>query len=134
MKECGRNLTIREHTHIWHIKQLSVGEKVSIGLHNIINDKGNVVIGSYVMMGPNIIINSINHHYLERNALMINQGVRGQPVIIGDDVWIGANALILPGVTVGTGAMIAAGAVVTKNVEAYTVVAGVPAKKIKTRK
>lgn len=133
MYSCGRGLTVREHTHIWYIKQLSVGEKTSIGRHCIINAKGHVAIGSYVMIGPNVIINSINHNYLNKNNLMINQGVVGKRVAIGDDVWIGANALILPGVCVGEGAVIAAGAVVTKDVDSYSVVAGIPAKKIKMR-
>ena len=133
LKKCEGRLTVREYTHIWHIKKLTIGQKTSIGRHCIINAKGNVNIGSFVRIGPNVIINSINHNYLSKDTQIFHQGVIGKKVIIGDDVWIGSNSLILPGVIIGNGAVIAAGSVVTKNVEPYTVVAGSPAKLIKRR-
>ena len=79
-----------------------------------------------MLIGPNVGIYTVNH------ALLPDQRAKGimrsLPVTIGNDVWIGAGAIVLPGVTIGDGAIIAAGAVVTKNVEAGTIVGGVPAK------
>ena len=65
--------------------------------------------------------------------LSIRLDMKKKPVNIGADVWIGANAIVLPGVTIGDGAIVAAGSVVTTNVEAYSIVGGIPAKEIKNR-
>ena len=86
------------------------------------------------MMGANVSIFSRNHKFSDINVPMNKQGFsEEQPVIIGNDVWIGANVIILPGVKIGTGSVIGAGAVVTKNVEEYTVVGGNPAAVLKRR-
>ena len=88
-----------------------------------------------VMMGPNVSIYTSNHKFDRTDIPMIKQGnSETKPVIIENDVWIGANVIILPGVTIHEGSIIAAGAVVTKDVECYTIVAGNPAKVIKKRK
>lgn len=84
----------------------------------------NITIGNNVLIGHNVVLATLNHS--------MNPAERGnllpKPIVIGNDVWIGAGAIVLPGVTIGDGAIIAAGAVVTKNVEADTIVGGVPAK------
>ncbi len=87
------------------------------------------------MMGPDVVILTQNHKFDRLDIPMLDQGFKDeQPVTICDDVWIGARVIILPGVTVGKGAIIAAGAVVTKDVPEYAIVGGNPARVIKMRK
>jgi len=96
---------------------------------------GPVTIGKYVMMGPEVAIYTRNHRHDDISVPMAQQGYEEyRPVIISDDVWIGRRAIILPGVHISEGCIIGAGAVVTKDTEPYGVYAGVPAKKIYSRK
>ncbi|MBQ1412352.1 MAG: transferase, partial [Clostridia bacterium] len=96
---------------------------------------GKVIIGKNVMMGSDCVIYVRNHRFDRTDIPMMKQGfTEEEPVIIEDDVWIGGRVSILPGVRIGTGAVIAAGAVVTKDVESYSVVGGNPARVIKKRK
>ena len=106
-----------------------IGDYTRIGLHNTII--GPVTIGSHVNLAQGITVTALNHNFEETNKRIDEQGVSTTPVTIGDDVWIGANAVILPGVHIGNHCVVAAGAVVTKNVPAHSLVAGVPAKIIK---
>jgi len=85
------------------------------------------------MVAPNCMIAGGNHNYSRIDKPMMFQGSNSKGIIIEDDVWIGANSSILDGVKIGKGAIIAAGSVVTKDVCAYDIVAGVPAKKINSR-
>ncbi len=96
---------------------------------NLVDDRAQLKIGDRVSIGPRVTILPMEHANASkvRNAL----GTRAEGITIGNDVWIGAGVIILSGVTVGECSIIGAGAVVTKDVEPYTVVAGVPAKKIK---
>ncbi|MCT4598514.1 MAG: acetyltransferase [Vallitalea sp.] len=111
---------------------IRVGEYSGIGLNARI--QGPLIIGDNVMMGPDVIIYTKNHETSRTDIPMMEQGVTTpKQVIIEDDVWIGARAIILPGVTIKKGSIIAAGSVITKDVEAYEVVGGVPGKKIKSR-
>ena len=94
----------------------------------------NVVIGKYVMMGPNVKIYSINHKFDDLSIPMCFQGFQNsKKVTIEDDVWIGANVIILPGVTIGKGSVIGAGSVISKNVDEYSIMVGNPAVKVKSR-
>jgi acetyltransferase-like isoleucine patch superfamily enzyme len=77
-------------------------------------------------------VTALNHNFKDTAKRIDEQGISTNPVVIGDDVWIGANAVILPGVTIGRHCVVAAGAVVTKDVPDNTVVGGVPAKVLKT--
>lgn len=86
-------------------------------------DLGGITIEDDVLIGPGVYLISVNHHHRKELEL--------KPVLIKKNAWIGAKATILPGVTVGENAVVAAGAVVTKDVPANTVVAGMPAKVIK---
>lgn len=89
---------------------------------------GNVVIGDHVMVAPNVMIAGGNHGISRNGIPMISQPSISKGIVIGNDVWVAANAVILDGVSVGDGAIIAAGAVVTENVEPYSIVVGNPAK------
>ena len=106
-----------------------IGHHTRIGLHNTII--GPVTIGSHVNLAQGITVTALNHNFSETGKRIDEQGVSTAPIIIGDDVWIGTNAVILPGVTIGSHCVVAAGAVVTKDVPDGCVVAGVPAKIIK---
>lgn len=106
-----------------------IGDYTRIGLHNTII--GPVTIGNHVNLAQGITVTSLNHNFEDKEKRIDEQGVSTTPVTIGDDVWIGANAVILPGVHVGQHCVIAAGAVVTKDVPDHSLVAGVPAKIIK---
>jgi acetyltransferase-like isoleucine patch superfamily enzyme len=112
---------------------VQVGDDTSIGRSNIIWGQGGVKIGANCLLGPDVSIFSENHVYEDPDIPIRLQGNHRQGVTIEDDCWIGAGAKILAGVLVGRGSVVAAGAVVSKSIDAYSVVGGVPAKKIGTR-
>jgi acetyltransferase-like isoleucine patch superfamily enzyme len=130
LKHTGGFLLIYPGVYIYHTYAIMVGKAVSINTGAILDGRGGIKIGDYVMIGPNVCIASSNHNYRDRAVPVPLQGHVMQPVSIGDEVWIGANATILGGVTIGKGAVIAAGAVVVKDVEENQIVGGVPAKDI----
>lgn len=109
------------------------GSNIRFGRFSQVNCVGGLEIGSNVMMGPHVIITTANHVFSNLNIPMRVQGLVNKKVIIGDDVWVGANVVILPGVTIGNGSIIAAGAVVSKDVSSQVIVGGVPAREIKRR-
>ena len=106
-----------------------IGDHTRVGLHNTII--GPVTIGSHVNLAQGITVTALNHNFEESSKRIDEQGVTTKPVIIGNDIWIGANAVILPGVSIGDHSVVAAGAVVTKDVPPHSLAAGVPAKIIK---
>ena len=106
-----------------------IGDHTRIGIHNTII--GPVTIGSHVNLAQGITVTALNHNFENIKERIDSQGITTKQVVINDDVWIGANAVILPGVTIGRHAVVAAGAVVTTDVPENTVVGGVPAKIIK---
>ena len=106
-----------------------IGDHTRVGLHNTII--GPVTIGSHVNLAQGITVTALNHNFADSEKRIDEQGVSTTSVVIEDDVWIGANAVVLPGVRIGNHSVIAAGAVVTKDVPPHSIVAGVPAKVIK---
>ncbi len=126
----GRNVNIERNA--FFTPELKIGNNSGVGIDCEVY--GPVTIGENVMMGPEVVIYTSGHKHDRLDIPMIEQGrSETYPVIIGNDVWIGRRAIIMPGVTIGDGVIIGAGAVVTKNVEPYVVVAGVPAKVVKKR-
>ncbi len=108
-------------------RNMTIGKNVFINSGCHFQDQGGVWIGDGVLFGHNVVVATINHDLDPKN----NRKNHYAPVIFEDHAWIGSNVTILPGVTIGEWAVVAAGAVVTKDVEPYTVVGGVPAKVIK---
>ena len=106
-----------------------IGDHTRIGLHNTVI--GPVKIGNHVNFAQGITVTALNHNFADANKRIDEQGVSTNPVTIEDDVWVGANAVILPGVKIGNHCVVAAGAVVTKDVPPHSLAAGVPAKVIK---
>ena len=108
-------------------KNLKIGKNVFINSGCRFQDQGGITIGDGALIGHNVVLATINHD--------LDPARRGDnlpaPIVIGEGVWIGANATVLPGVTIGDHAVVAAGAVVTKDVPADMVVGGVPAKTIR---
>ena len=111
------------------VGDVMIGDHTRVGLHNTII--GPVTIGSHVNLAQGITVTALNHNFAETDKRIDEQGVSTTPVTIEDDVWIGANVVVLPGVRIGTHSVVAAGAIVTKDVPPYSLVAGIPAKVIK---
>lgn len=114
--------------------RIKIGYNVFINRNVNIVARDKIIIGDNVMIGPNTVINSGTHNFEDADNLIRNQGHRKAPIIIENNVFIGGNSFILPGITIGEGSVVGAGSIVTKNVEPFTVVVGNPARIIKRRK
>ena len=110
-------------------KNIHVGEDFLANYNVTILDIAEVRIGDYCMIGPNTLITTVGHPISPKGRR--ERKAQGTPVTIGNDVWIGGNCTILPGVTIGNNVVIAAGAVVTKDMPDNSVVGGIPARVIK---
>ncbi len=131
VSKCGDNVNIEKNAIF--TPELTLGDNYGIGIDCEVY--GPVSIGKDVMMGPEVIIYTSGHCHERVDVPMRSQGTdKVRPVVIGNDVWIGRRAMIMPGVTIGDGVVIGAGAVVTKDIPSYAVVGGVPARVIKMRK
>lgn len=130
---CGVNVKVESGAYFGTGNTISIGDHSGIGRNSRIYKC--TTIGSNVMMGTDVLIVTDNHEFDSTDVPMIQQGHRPlAPVKIGDDVWIGSKAIILPGVTVGSGVVIGAGAVVSKDVPDWAIVVGNPARIVRYRK
>lgn len=111
------------------VGDVMIGDHTRVGIHNTII--GPVSIGNHVNLAQGITVTALNHNFSAPDKRIDEQGISTAAVHIGDDVWIGANAVVLPGVTIGNHSVVAAGAIVTKDVPQGSLVAGVPAKILK---
>lgn len=128
----GQGINVESGAYFGSGKGLVIGDRSGIGIDADIH--GPVTIGTDVMMGPRCTILTRNHRIDDVTVPMNTQSFAGyRPVVIEDDVWIGANVTIMPGVRVGTGTVIAAGAVVAGDVQPFSIVGGVPARIIRSR-
>jgi len=126
----GRQSVVESYSCINNaVGDVLIGDHTRIGLHNTII--GPVTIGSHVNLAQGVVVTALNHNFADASTAIDQQGIDTRPVVIADDVWVGANAVILPGVTIGRHCVVAAGAVVTHDVPEHTVVGGVPAKVIR---
>lgn len=133
MKKAGKNVFIFSPFRCTGPEGIEIGDNVVIAENCVIGGQGGLSIGNYVMIGNNSTIITANHGFSLPDIPMARQPLDIAPVAIGDDVWIGANVVILSGVNIGQGSIIGAGAIVTKDVEPYSVVVGNPAKLIRKR-
>lgn len=133
VKKMGKGVCIMESCKIFSPSGVEIGDKVYINHHTGISGNGGVKIGNYVLIGSNCSILTILHKTTDWRKPILEQGMECAPIEIEDDVWIGVNAVILPGVKIGKGAIIGANAVVTKDVAPFSLVGGVPAEFIKYR-
>lgn len=122
----GEHLIIEQGFHCDYGSKIDFGDRVYININCTMLDGGKISIGNDVLIGPNVQIVTINHSLDIKERLKRENFASN--VSVGNNVWIGAGAIILPGVTIGEGAVIAAGSVVNRSVEAFSLVAGNPAK------
>lgn len=131
-RQCGQRINVEKGANFYTGWEIEIGDDSSLGIDCMI--PYDLKVGKDVMMGPYVTIVGENHNFARRDIPMRLQGYQKfPPVRIEDDVWIGACAIILPGITIGRGAIIAAGAVVTKDVPPYAICGGNPARVIKFR-
>ena len=129
VNKSGKQIRIKRNADISMF--IEIGDFSELGTNCII--QSNTTIGKNVIMGPDVKIYTRNHKFESLEIPMQYQGHTEEKVVIGNDVWIGANSVILPGVTIGDHSIVAAGSVVTKDVPSFAIVGGVPAKIIKYR-
>lgn len=136
----GNNVSILDNTIIEctgvirHLGEgLVIGNNVGIAQNCFIQVRGNVVIGNNIIFGPYVSIFSENHNFTDPELPVNKQGETRKGVRIEDGVWLGSHSTILDGVTIGCNSIVAAGSVVTKDVDPYTIVGGIPAKVIRKR-
>lgn len=130
IESCGENVNFEKNARF--TPELHIGDNSGVGKNCLIS--GRTYIGNNVMMGPDCIMYSYSHAHSRIDIPMDHQGFEKEtPIHIGDDVWIGARVVILPGVKIGSHCIVGAGAIVTKNVPDYAIVGGNPAKIIRMR-
>ena len=128
--ELGIDSTIEDFSAINNgVGSVIIGDRTKIGLSNTII--GPVTIGSDIRLAQNITVSGLNHNYQDVSRPIHLQGVSTSPITIENGTWLGANVVVLPGVTIGKHAVVAAGSVVTKDVPAYAVAVGNPARVVK---
>jgi acetyltransferase-like isoleucine patch superfamily enzyme len=131
-KKCGANVLVGVNVGISGFKNLELGNNVSIHRECYIDAEGGVIIGSDVSVAHQSSILSTNHTWEDENLPIKYNPIKSAPVNIEDDVWIGCGVRILAGITINRRSIVAAGAIVTKNVQSRTIVGGNPARLIKT--
>jgi acetyltransferase-like isoleucine patch superfamily enzyme len=134
LKSCKGKIYVLPNVIMCYPHRLNIGYNVFINRGAYITARAEITIGDNVMIGPYSVINSGMHQYRQKDKLIRDQGHKLAPIEIGNDVWIGANAVIMPGVTIGNGAVIGAGAIVTHSIPPYTVAVGVPAEVMSSRR
>jgi maltose O-acetyltransferase len=128
----GSQINVQRGCYFGSGSQMQLGDRSSLGVNSEVH--GVVHIGKDVMMGPETMIHTRNHRTADVTTPMIDQGYgETEPVVIEDDVWVGARVIILPGVTIGTGSVIGAGSVVTRSVPSRSVAVGNPCRVVRTR-
>lgn len=128
----GRRSVIESFTAINNgVGEVRIGDNARIGIGSTVI--GPVSIGNNVIIAQHVLISGLNHRYQDVTIPICFQGVETKPVIIQDEAWIGGNVVVLAGISIGKHAVVAAGSVVTRDVEPFTLVAGNPARVIKRR-
>jgi len=126
----GADSTIEDFSTINNgVGDVTIGERTRIGMSNVLI--GPVQIGNDVMLAQNIVLSGLNHGYEDVTVVPHHQKVTTAPIIVEDEVWIGANVVIVAGVTIGKHSVIAAGSIVTKSIPPYSVAVGNPCRVIK---
>lgn len=130
MFSLGSNSTIEDFTTINNgVGPVFIGDRTRIGMGNTLI--GPVTVGNDVRFAQNVVLSGLNHSYQDVTCPIHAQGVSTAPIVVEDESWLGANVVVVAGVTIGKHSIIAAGAVVTKNIPPYSVAVGNPARVIK---
>jgi len=128
LKKCGKNFMVPWRTYIFNPNRLSVGDNVYLG-YNSYYGQGDIIIKDNVLIGPFVSVTATNHTQKE-GSFRFGEYI-AKPIVIENNVWIGAHVCVLAGVKIGKGSVIAAGAVVAKNIPGKVIAGGIPAKVIK---
>jgi acetyltransferase-like isoleucine patch superfamily enzyme len=130
LASCGSGVSFQWPILIDSPERVEIGDAVSFAAYVHIWGSGGVQIGDRVMIGSHAAISSVTHDYRSRE---MRETVVLKPVIVGADVWIGSHAVIMPGLTIGQGAVIGSGCVVTHDVDAWAIVVGMPGREVGRR-
>jgi acetyltransferase-like isoleucine patch superfamily enzyme len=130
----GEDTVIQAGMRVTNPEKIAIGSHCNFARGVFITGGGGVTIGDWVGLGPDVKVWSVNHRFDDPDRPWLLQGWEMKPVVIEDDVWLGANVFLMPGVTIGKGAIVSACAVVGKSVPAYSLVAGNPARVVGWRK
>lgn len=133
-KSVGGVAWIQPRSIFIHTERLQIGSHFAINSGCYINAIGGIEIGNHVLIGSNVTISSGMHPYVGDDVPIISRPVIPKSIIIEDDVWIGAGAVLVPGIRLARGTVVGANAVVTKDTEPYSINVGVPARKVKDRR
>lgn len=132
--ELGRNVSLRRGAMIVPYGGfIRMGDDSGANHYTILYGHGGLTIGNHVRFAAHCVVIPANHSFVDRKVPISLQPVSAIGIVIGDDVWVGAQCTILDGVKIGDGAVIAAGSVVSKDVSEYCITAGSPARKLKDR-
>lgn len=137
----GRDTFVMHHTmlHVFNFRDLpqagiTIGKNCFLGEYNVVRGQGGVHIGDGVYTGPMVQILAVNHVFDDPARPIREQGITAQGIVVEDDVWIGAGAIVLDGVTIGRGSVIGAGSLVADDIPPYSMAVGTPARPIKDRR
>jgi acetyltransferase-like isoleucine patch superfamily enzyme len=137
--DIGENTLVMHHAelHVYNFRDLphagiKIGRESLIGEFNVLRGQGGITIGDRVYTSPLVQMAAVDHVFSDPTRPFVEQGITARGIVVEDDVWIGAGVIVIDGVRVGRGAVVAAGAVVTQDVPPHTVVAGIPARVVKT--
>jgi maltose O-acetyltransferase len=128
LAQAGENLLLHKNVRIQSPEKVKLGNNVSVNYNTLLDGHGGLEIKDNVLVGMNVLILTANHVFSQLDKPIKSQGLDCAPVVIKENSWIGANAVILPGVELGRGTVVGAGSIVTKSFPAYSVIAGNPAK------
>lgn len=134
LNKLGHNTVIQHGFRVFTPEKVSIGSNCNFAQGVFITGGGGVTIGDWVGLGPDVKVWSVNHRFDDPDQPWLLQGSNKKEVVIGDDVWLAANVFVMPGVTIGKGAIVAAGSVVNKSIPPFALVAGNPARVIGWRK
>lgn len=123
LKKCGENIIVKNHCYFGSGQKLSVGHRSQLGQNARLN--GEITIGNDCVMGPDVVMMATSHEFNRLDIPINQQGAKAEePIVIGDDCWIGTRAIILPGVHLGDHCIVAAGAVITRSFPNNCIVGG----------
>ncbi len=133
----GKNVTIMKNSYLYAHNggELTIGDNFTLNTNSQLGASfGKIVIGNSCAIAPNCVLRASNHNFDNLNIPFIKQGHKYGEIILEDDIWISANCVVTANTKIGKSSIIGAGSVVTKDVESYSVMGGVPAKLIRKRK
>jgi acetyltransferase-like isoleucine patch superfamily enzyme len=134
LKHLGSNVVFQSGLRMASPECISIGSNCNFAQRVFMTGGGGIRIGDWVGFGPDTKVWSVNHRFDDPDRPWLLQGWEKKPVVIEDDVWLGANVFVMPGVTIGKGAIVSAGSVVSKSIPAYAIVTGNPGRVIAWRK